>query len=809
MLDRKFCNHKPTLSRLTSAVIVSFICLIAFAGMQGAESKQNAARPASKSVPQKPASQTAGQQVYQKQCVGCHGAKGEGAKVVPEPLAGSRSVGELARFISKTMPPGPRKCAPADALKVAAYVYNAFYSPLAQARNKTARIELARLTVRQYRNAVTDLLANFRAPAQSGPPAKREAKQEIQETQHGLLAEYFKAKRFQGDERVLQRTDPEVQFDWGQAGPVPEQFDPHQFSIRWSGGVLAPDTGEYEFVVRSDHAVRLWVNDPKQPLIDAWVKSGNDTEFRGTIFLIGGRAYPLRLEFTKSTQGVDDTDKQKGKPIAKAFLTLAWKRPKMADETIPQRCLLPMSLPEMFAPAAPFPPDDRSIGYERGTSVSKAWDDATTSAALETAAYVVAHLKELSDVPETAPDRRVRLQAFCRQFVERALRRPLSEADAKFYVVRQFAATPDVETAIKRVVLLTLKSPRFLYREIGAPDDAYDTSARLAFGLWDTLPDAELLKAASSGSLVTREQVRMQAERMVTDPRAWPKLREFLLQWLKVDQVPDIAKDARHYPGFDANAQNDLRTSLEMFLENTVWSDKSDFRELMLTDKLYLNGRLAKLYGVALPADAPFQPVSLDPAERSGVLTHPYVMASFAYVDGSSPIHRGVLVARNMLGRTLQPPPAAFVPLAAALHPDLTTRQRVAMQTRPAACSGCHGLINPLGFTMERFDAIGRLRVSEQGKPIDATGSYRSRTGKLVTFMGARDLGRFVADSPEAHAAFVEKLFQYLVKQPVRAYGPQTLPDLQRYFETHDYNIRKLMVEIMAQSALPNSPPRG
>jgi len=320
--------------------------------------------------------------------------------------------------------------------------------------------------------------------------------------------------------------------------------------------------------------------------------------------------------------------------------------------------------------------------------------------------------------------------------------------------------------------------------------------------LWDSLPDRELLKEAAANRLTTREQVLKLAERMAADPRAWYKLREFLLQWLKVDQSPELAKDPKRYAGFDDGVASDLRTSLELFLENTAWNDKSDYRELMLTDKVYLNGRLAKLYGVNLPPDAPFQPVSLDPAERSGVLTQPYIMATFAYTDNSSPIHRGVLLYRNMLGRTLKPPPAAFAPLPASAHPNLTTRERVSLQTKPAACAGCHGRINPLGFTLERFDAIGRFRETENGQKIDTSGTYETRTGQTVKFSGVRELGKYLASSDEAHSAFVEKLFQYLVKQPIRAYGTQALPDLEKSFEANECSIRKLMVEIMAESAL-------
>jgi hypothetical protein len=154
------------------------------------------------------------------------------------------------------------------------------------------------------------------------------------------------------------------------------------------------------------------------------------------------------------------------------------------------------------------------------------------------------------------------------------------------------------------------------------------------------------------------------------------------------------------------------------------------------------------------------------------------------------------------LGLSLRPPPDAFTPLAPELHPDLTTRERIALQTKPQACQNCHGMINPLGFTLEHFDAIGRYRDKDSGRPVDATGAYQTRAGDLVRFAGVRDLAAFLADSEETHDAFIERLFHNLVKQPVRAYGPRKLADLRRFFADNHYNVRKLMVEIVAVSAL-------
>lgn len=731
-----------------------------------------------------------GAQVYTQQCAACHGAKGEGTKAYAKPLIGDQSISQLARFISQAMPPGKgKKCSVQDSQLVASYIYDAFYSPVAQARNRPARLELSRLTVRQYRNAVADLVGSFRIAPRW-------------DERRGLRGEYYKSRRIRNGEKILDRVDPEIRFDWAQQGPVPEQSDPHQFSIRWDGSVIAPDTGEYEFIVRTEHATKLWVNDLGAPLIDAFVKSGNDNVYRGSLNLIAGRPYPIRLEFSKANQGVDDSDKLKDRPVAKASLSLEWKRPKSAPEVISQRHLMPVLSPESFVVTAPFPPDDRSEGYEKGTSVSKAWEEATTEGAIETAGYIAGHLRELTNAAENDPNRSAKVKEFCRQFVTRAFRRPLTPELQQAFIDRQFEASADLETGVKRVVLLALKSPRFLYREVGSTTpDPYDVASRLSFALWDTLPDAELLKAAAAGELSTRDQVAKQAQRMVADPRSRAKLREFFLQWLKVDHHPDLAKDAKRFPGFDEAVAADLRTSLELTLEQVMWSEKSDYRELLLTDKVYLNGRLAKFYGVNLPPDAPFQLVELDPKERAGVLTHPYLLASFAYLDESSPIHRGVMIARGLFGRRLQPPAQAFTPLPADLHPNLTTRQRVALQTKPTACSTCHDLINPLGFTLEKFDAIGRLRAQENGKPVDSTGSYESRAGKAVKFAGARDLANYLTVSDEAHTAFVEQLFQHLVKQPAQAFGPDTLPEMQKAFTSHDFNIRSQIVETAVVAA--------
>jgi hypothetical protein len=510
------------------------------------------------------------------------------------------------------------------------------------------------------------------------------------------------------------------------------------------------------------------------------------------------------MVFTKATQGVDDTNKKNQKPPAPSYVTLRWRRPQHADEPIPTQFLFPDSASKTFVLTTPFPPDDRSTGYERGNSVSREWDDATTAAALETGTYVAKNLTEITGVPDVAKDREERLKAYCRQFLERAFRRPLTDDLKRTYIDKQFIVAPNFETAVKRVVVLGLKSPRFLYREIGARDhDNYLVASQLSFGLWDTIPDPELEQAAARGELTTRDQIVNQAIRMTSDNRAWSKLRQFLLLWLKVDEVPEIVKDAKHYPTFDASTASDLRTSFELFLQATAWSKSSDFRDLMLSDSVFMNGRLSQLYGGKLPTDAPFQSVTLDANQRAGVITQPYLLSRFAYLDGSSPIHRGVLIERNLLGRTLSPPPANFAPLAASAHPGLTTRQRISLQTKPTFCNNCHAIINPLGFTLEKFDAIGKLRDFDNGKPVDDSGAYRNRQGQVVRFLGAKDLAKYLAEGDDSRHAFVEKLFLNVAKQPPRAFGSKNLENLEQGFVKNQYSIRSLLVDMVVATAMP------
>jgi hypothetical protein len=269
-----------------------------------------------------------------------------------------------------------------------------------------------------------------------------------------------------------------------------------------------------------------------------------------------------------------------------------------------------------------------------------------------------------------------------------------------------------------------------------------------------------------------------------------------------MNHIEDLTKDPSVFPGFTPEIIADLRTSLNLFLDDVVWSEASDYRRLVLEDDFFVNGRLAKFYGVTANATEDFVRVQLDPKQRSGVITHPYLLAAFSYNKSSSPIHRGVFLTRNIVGRALRPPPVAVAFKDAEFDPKLTMREKVAELTRPQACQSCHSVINPLGFTLEHFDAVGRFRTREGDRPIDAASDYTTDDGAVVKLKGARDVAEFAVQSEHAHRAFIEQLFHHMAKQPVLAYCPDTPARLQARFVESGFHIQQLAIEIAARTAL-------
>jgi hypothetical protein len=730
----------------------------------------------------------AGEVVYREDCMRCHGPVGQGvAGKADEPLVGEKSIAALAKYIAREMPEDdPGTLSLADATASAEHIHQAFYSAEARARNHPPRIELAHLTVRQYRESVADLLGSLRGGATA--------------TESGGLAGVYRERperdpakpdRDRPEVTFKKQVDPVIDFDFGAKAPEKGTYAA-QFAINWSGSVLVPDTGEYEFRITSPNGVRLYVNPPengneKNALVDLWVSSGKSRSGQAPIFLLGGRSYPLKIEFFK----------YKDKAAA---LKLEWRPPGGVWTVVPPAHLSPAWSSHVHVVSVPLPPDDASVGYERGASVSREWTEAVAKGALQVSAMVGPNLFALAGTKADAPDRAEKLKAFSLRFAQLAYRRPLT-AEQKADLAQIYATGVAPEVAAKRAFIFTLSNPAFLYPGLG-PQDDYAVASRLALTLWDSVPDNTLLQAAAAGQLKTEAQVRKQAQRLLKDPRAKAKLRDFLHHWLHVEEGAEIAKDQQEYPGFDQAVVMDLRTSLDLFTEGVVWSEASDYRQLLLGDTILMNERLAKFYGQKVEPGAGFQPVKMDPEQRGGVLTHPFLLATFSYTKSTSPIHRGVFVTRNILGRMLKPPPMAIAFMDDKFDPSFTMREKVTELTAKPACQSCHVTINPLGFSFERFDAVGRVRATDNHKPVDATSEYTAADGQVIKLTGARDVAKHAAESAAGQAGFVRNLFQSLVKQPPAAYSPELLGRLTDQFRADHFHIRNLAVEVAVVAAL-------
>ena len=722
-----------------------------------------------------------GRKIYVTHCASCHGDKGQGnEEEYDEPLWGRKSVESLTRYIHRSMPEEKEDTViDEDAHAVARYIHEEFYSPAAQLRNRPPRIELLRLTNEQYRQSAADLIESFKRPQTIIP-------------ERGLRGRYFNVEKMNKEkEHVLERIDPVINFDWGSGVPA-EKINQNGFSVRWSGSLLAPETGLYQFRVRTHNSALFLLNsfrgdDDKNSFIDAYVSTRNEShEKSGSKFLLAGRGYPVFLRYFTYKEKV-------------ASLHLEWKPPGGIWEAIPNDYLMPEVLDTVTVVGTKFPPDDRSLGYERGSGVSKEWQQATTYAAVELVNHLITYLGTVSGLSKEQRKNPAALRSYAHQFASRAFRRPLNEEQQETFVDRRFNNQPDPMVALRHSMLLVLTSPHFLYPKLaennGPPDD-YTVASRLALILWDGLPDKELLHAAEMGKLNQPEQISTQIQRMVHNSKARRKMKGFFNRWLALDEQHDLGKDPSLFPGFNERLVADLRRSLEHFVDEVTWSPRSDYRELLLDQHLYLNERLARFYEAEPLQGDTLQRVTLPGRSNSGILTHPFLLAAHAYHDNTSPIHRGVFISRKVLGRLLKPPVEAVTFKDEEFDPSLTMREKVTKLTKATSCMECHKIINPVGFSLENFDAVGRHRVSDNEKPVNTTSRYIDEDETAVQIGNVRELAELAAGSKLAHEKFITTLFHHFTKQSINAYGLDTKASLHAKFIKSGYNIRTLLVEL-------------
>ena len=351
-----------------------------------------------------------------------------------------------------------------------------------------------------------------------------------------------------------------------------------------------------------------------------------------------------------------------------------------------------------------------------------------------------------------------------------------------------------------------LISPQFLFRieqdPAGiAPNTAYKLSdtelaSRLSFFLWSSIPDDELLTAATRGTLHQPAVLEKQVRRMLADDRSEALVNNFAEQWLYLRNLASVNPDARMFPDFDDNLRQAFRRETEMFFESIMREDRSVL-DLLRANYTFVNERLAKHYGIPNIYGSRFRRVTFDKdSERGGLLGQGSVLTVTSYATRTSPVLRGKWVLANILGEPPPPPPANVPRLkeAADTGQVLTMRERMAAHRANPACAGCHKLMDPVGFALENYDAIGRWRTAESGVPVDSAGGLPDGS----SFNGVTGLRDAILRRPELFVTTTtDKLLTYALGRGVEDFDAPAVRGIVRDARTQDYRFSAIVMGIV------------
>jgi hypothetical protein len=393
----------------------------------------------------------------------------------------------------------------------------------------------------------------------------------------------------------------------------------------------------------------------------------------------------------------------------------------------------------------------------------------------------------------------------------RAYRRPVTRADVDpllaFY--RDGNAETGFDEGIERGIRRLLVSPEFLFRierdpAAVTPGRVYRVSdvelaSRLSFFLWSSLPDEALLDLAERGQLSTPSVLAAQVRRMVADPRADAFVTNFAGQWLFLRNLDAVVPVQSVFPDFDDGLRQSFRRETELFFNSIVREDRSAL-DLLRADYTFLNERLARHYGVPNVRGSHFRRVALDKGSvRSGLLGQGAILTVTSYPDRTSPVIRGKWVLENLLG-TPPPPPLPNVPPLKPTNQEgavLSMRQRMEQHRANPVCASCHALMDPLGLSLENFDAVGKWRtLGESAASIDATGRFPDGT----TFQGPAGLRDALLRSDRFVSTLTEKMLTYALGRGVEHYDMPAVRGILRDAAKSDYRFSSLIVGIV-QSA--------
>ena len=390
---------------------------------------------------------------------------------------------------------------------------------------------------------------------------------------------------------------------------------------------------------------------------------------------------------------------------------------------------------------------------------------------------------------------------FIEAFVSRAYRRPLTQEDredmkAVFAEGQRLAG--DFEGGVRAVVEVALQSPEFLYLVETSGDTTErvtertgsETAARLAYFLTGSPPDAELAAVAAKGVL-SADKLEDQARRLLGSPANRELVRHFYDGMFRLRRGT-TNDDLGYTTQIAALAQEES----SRFAEDVTFDGTGTFRALLTEPSTWVNAPLAQFYGLPGVVGADFQKVALDPSKRGGILTQAAFLRAHAKNVHTSPVHRGLAVARDLLCVEIPPPPPDIGPLPLPPDPSpATIRERLTAATQAAACRSCHDDFDQPGFAFEHYDAVGKWQDTDNGRPIDSSGVL-AKTDAAGVFTDAIALLNRIADSDDAKACFVRHWLAQAYRRPAEPSDACAIEQVSQAFAESDGSLLELMVAL-------------
>lgn len=395
-----------------------------------------------------------------------------------------------------------------------------------------------------------------------------------------------------------------------------------------------------------------------------------------------------------------------------------------------------------------------------------------------------------------------------------AFRKTVSDSDIagplRFYEEAR-AKTGDVtafEAGIESALAAILVSPQFLFRIERDPPgigpstpyrlSAQELASRLSFFLWSSLPDTELRDAAERGELATPEGLERQVTRMLLDARSQSLVDNFASQWLHLRNLASVRPDMRLFPDFDDNLRQAFRTETELLLQTVIREDRSVL-DLLRADFTFVNERLARHYGIPHVYGSRFRRIDLgEDSIRGGLLRHGSILTVTSYATRTSPVIRGKWILENILGMPPPPPPADVPELKdITVSGKLSVRERLAEHRANPACSSCHNPMDPLGFALENFDAVGRWRTHDGRDTIDPSGVLAD--GSEID--GVWDLEDALLDRPELFAGTItEKLLTFALGRGVEYFDAPAVRTIVGKAKDNDFRFSSFILGIASST---------